>query len=96
MESNFNEKAYNPKDTDNLPAKGISQFKDKTWAKFVKDYDLSYTKDDVFDGEKALSLMAIALNDGMAFHWGTYRTVKDKFGSVKVIKDNKGNILSFR
>lgn len=65
-----NPKALNPKDTDGLPAKGLLQFKDKTfysWAKLA-----GIEKPDIWNPIQQIVLYRWADEQGLSWHWGCY------------------------
>ena len=67
-ESGINEKAVNPKDSDNLPAYGLFQYKTGTWEYFQEEMGVSGL--DIMSGEDQLRVTKWAMENGMASHWG--------------------------
>ena len=69
-ESGINSKALNPKDTDGLPAKGLLQFKDKTFYKWAK---LAGIKNpDIWNPIQQIILYRWADENDLSNHWGCY------------------------
>ena len=66
-----NPKALNPKDSDGLPAKGLLQFKDKTfysWAKLI-----GISKPNIWDPIQQIVLYRWADENDLLNHWGCYQ-----------------------
>lgn len=82
QESKFNPEALNPRDTDGLPAKGLGQFKDKTWLRMVKECGYDYDRADIWGFEQNLAVMACAWENGRGVEWGPYKEAVRRFGSV--------------
>ncbi len=61
-ESELNPKAYNPKDTDGLPAVGIFQFKDKTFKGFGG-------KGDIWNPEEQTRIAGEMMSRHLFRHW---------------------------
>lgn len=74
-ESRFNIDAYNPKDSDGLPAIGISQFKEKTFYNFAKQMGLQA---DIENPVDQIDVMTWAFSKGYARHWGCYNKLYPK------------------
>ena len=69
-----NPKALNPKDSDGLPAKGLLQFKDKTfygWAKLV-----GIEKPDIWNPIQQIVVFRWAEDNNLLGHWGCLKKVK--------------------
>lgn len=67
-ESSYNPQAYNPLDSDGLPAHGLYQYKLGTWYYFGKLSGLPH--DNIWDAEQQIALTAWAFSTGKARHWG--------------------------
>ena len=67
-ESSGNPLAFNPKDTDGLPAKGILQFKDKTFYRFAEL--LKIENPDIWNPSQQIKIAEYMLSKGMGYSWG--------------------------
>lgn len=67
-ESTFNTKAYNPKDTDGLPAYGLLQYKWTTFYTYAKKYGID--NPNIWDPNQQLELTLLMLRDGLKHQWG--------------------------
>ncbi len=65
-----NPNALNPKDTDGLPAKGLLQFKDKTFYAWAKLAGIS--KPNIWDPIQQIVLYQWADENDLLNHWGCY------------------------
>jgi len=75
-ESGINAKALNPKDTDGLPAKGLFQFKDKTfysWAKLAR-----ISEPNIWDPMQQIILYRWAEENGLLGHFGCHKILINK------------------
>lgn len=69
LESSGNPKAYNPKDTDGLPAIGLLQFKAGTFKMFCVDrYGF---EDDIWNPNIQTFCAKRMIENGLVWHWGT-------------------------
>lgn len=69
-ESGFNTKAYNPKDTDGLPAYGILQFKMKTFMTYAKRYGIK--NPDIWNPKQQIEVAILMIRDGQVRQWGCF------------------------
>jgi len=68
-ESNGNENAYNPCDTDGREKIGILQFDSRTFKHYCVDrYELP---NDIWNGDIQKTCCDNMITDGLAYHWGT-------------------------
>lgn len=67
-ESEFDEKAINPKDTDGHPKYGLFQYHIPTWLWFQELMGVSGL--DIMSGDDQLKVTLWAINNGYAHHWG--------------------------
>ena len=65
-----NPNALNPKDSDGLPAKGLLQFKDKTFYSWAKLAGLS--EPDIWNPNQQIVLYRWAKENGLRKHWGCF------------------------
>lgn len=67
-ESAYNPKAFNPKDSDNLPALGLYQYKIGTWNYFSKKAGLK--NPDIWNFDHQAKVTAYAFSIGESRQWG--------------------------
>lgn len=67
-ESGYNPGAYNPRDTDGLPAVGLFQYKTRTFNWFASESGLAVN--DIWNPHHQAQLTAWAFANGLASHWG--------------------------
>ncbi len=72
-ESGISAKALNPKDTDGLPAKGLLQFKDKTFYKWAKLAGIENPS--IWNPLQQIILYRWADEQGLERHWGCWRSL---------------------
>lgn len=67
-ESTFNPKAFNPKDTDGLPAYGLFQFKMKTFMTYAKKAGIEHP--DIWSSDQQAQVAAYMFKTGEKRQWG--------------------------
>jgi len=73
-ESSGNPYAFNPRDIDGRPKYGLLQFDAGTFDSYcVKTYKLD---DDIWNPETQRNCCQEMIDDGLAWHWGTYKKCK--------------------
>lgn len=70
-ESAFNQVAYNPKDSDGLPAIGLLQFKQATFYQFANKYGVKDAW--VWNPLQQIRVATLMIRDGYAHLWGCSR-----------------------
>lgn len=81
-ESNINSKALNKLDTDGLPAKGLLQFKDKTFYKWAKLAGID--KPDIWNPWQQIVLYRWADEKNLSWHWGCYNKLAERDKNFKL------------
>ena len=75
-ESNFNAKAFNPKDTDGRPKYGILQFGKYEFYSWAGEAGLD--KPDIWNPKHQIVVYRWASENGLKERWGCHKTLLDK------------------